>query len=329
GLPGIPATVLLDRDLQPMGTVFPKSDVSQWLGAANNILATHAIKSQRMTRTSAQIIPFRLTDKNNISVPAVLEDRVALNLMFHTAVDSVSLTQQTTAKIPELVWDKKVASESWGGKSSLRSGQARLAIGSLGVKPVVIFEDVHSGQETDGKFGPAQLQSDVFVLDFENTQIRILTRVSKGVAAEQDGWQKLDLRVDSGMMLISGQIFSDDQKGSTEFMIHSGFSGYGLLSTEFKSKLPFLSELEIEKKSSLTDSAGNLLTTNRVRIPQFQVGDHTMQRAPFSFFEGSLGKRQFNVLGCEFIRRFDWCFDLQNRCVYLKRNRYFETEYSE
>lgn len=107
-LPGIPAVVLLDSNLNAMGTVFPKANASEWLGAASNILTANALRKQHEVSTLEKVIVFRMTPANNISVPATLEGRIALNLMFHTAVDAVSLTKQTTARYPELDFTQQV-----------------------------------------------------------------------------------------------------------------------------------------------------------------------------------------------------------------------------
>lgn len=322
-LPGIPATVLLDDNLQAMGTVFPKEDVSQWLGAASNILTTHALQKQRDAIEPPKVIPFRMTSANNISVPVVLDGRIALNMMFHTAVESVSVTKETTSSYPEITFDGKVESESWGGRSETRIGKASLAIGSLAAQGVSIFEATNSGRGTDGKFGPEQLQSSVFQLDFTASEIRLLSSVPAEIAAEQGGWKKLNLRRKSGMMFVSCNLSSQQQAASAEFLLHSGYSGFGLLSSQFASDTPFLGNLTVEDQSSILDAAGNKLTTKLIHVPGFQFGETSMQQVPFSFFDGAIGKQQYNVLGCDFLRRFNWYFDLDADRVYLQQNAHF------
>lgn len=104
---GIPAAVLLAPDGESMGVVLPKDDVQQWLGAAKNIITSHSLKVIRREQTTpTQVIPFRLTKWNNLSVPATLNDTIALNLMFHTAVNDVSLTKAATERFPEIALDQ-------------------------------------------------------------------------------------------------------------------------------------------------------------------------------------------------------------------------------
>ena len=44
-------------------------------------------------------IPFRLTSSNNISVQAVLNDKDTVKLMFHTAANSVTLTEDAVKNL--------------------------------------------------------------------------------------------------------------------------------------------------------------------------------------------------------------------------------------
>ncbi|MEL6106019.1 MAG: thioredoxin family protein [Planctomycetota bacterium] len=323
-LPGIPATVILADGMQAIGIVYPQPDVSHWLGAASNILTTHTLRKRGQASEPLHVIPFRMTPANNLSVPSVLDGRLALNLMFHTAVDAVSLTRATTKLCPELLLDKRVGSETWGGASVVRFGESRLAIGPLAAQRVTVFEDAKSGDGTDGKFGPEQLGSGVFQIDFERSQIQLWSKVPQDIAKEQAGWKRLPMRRESGMMFVSGDLSSGQQGAPTEFMLHSGYSGFGLLSSGFVSDTPFLNELPVESQSSLMDSAGNRLTTKLVHVPQFRMGDESVKSAPFSFFDGAIRSRQFNVLGCDFLRRFNWCFDVEAGDVYLKKNADFD-----
>ncbi|MFN3194071.1 MAG: thioredoxin family protein [Aureliella sp.] len=319
-LPGIPATVLLDTDLKAMGTVFPKPDVSQWLGAASNILTTHSVREQSASRKPIAVIPFRTTPAGNISVPATLDGRIGLNLMFHTAVNEISLTKDTTTKYPELKFAGEVESTSWGGRSTTRFAKSRLAIGDLDAEEITFFEDVNSGAGTDGKFGPEQLRTRVFEVDFGERQIRLLRSVPADIASQQSGWRKHKLQIESGMMLVTAELSSEQHEATADFMLHSGYSGFGLVGDKFASQTPWLSTLAVESESSLKDSAGNQLITKLVHVPEFRLGDEIVESAPISFFDGALGKRQFNVLGCDFMSRFSWCFDTENGFVYCKGN---------
>ncbi|GAB5405835.1 MAG: hypothetical protein Aurels2KO_40660 [Aureliella sp.] len=325
-LPGIPAAVLLDESLSHVGTVYPKANAQQWLGAASNILTTHALKKQVAVSTPRSV-NFLLTASNNISVPATLNGRFALNMMFHTAAGSVALTKEATARFGALEFNGQVDAKSWGGSLTMRSGTAVLAIGGLEARMVPIFEDTHSGRGTDGKFGPAQFETRLFGIDYQQQRIDLYNAMPRSVTREDSSWQQLDLHVESDMMFVTGRLFADDQVAARRFMIHSGYSGLALLDDAFVAETEFLQELPIEKQSELSDSAGNKLSTKLVRIAKLQVGQESLSTVPVSFFSGALGKQKYSVLGGDFLKRFNWVFDLDNQRAYFKRNSLYDAEY--
>ncbi|MEM7312616.1 MAG: thioredoxin family protein [Planctomycetota bacterium] len=318
-LASIPTCVLLTPSGQRMGIVYPQDDVQQWLGAANNVLTSHA-----MSQGQPQVVPFRLTRWNNISVPATLNKSISLNLMFHIAVDSLSLTKATVERFPEIVLNQNVDVKSWGGQSTSRFGKGHsLRIGQLQSRPVTVFEDLHSGHGTDGKFGPEQLKSRILKIDFDQSEIRLLPKLPRGV---QD-WQKVRLETERGMMFISASVQSGEKNASHKFMIHSGYSGFALLDDEFAGKHAFLKELEIIDESSVKDSAGNELTTKKVSLPKFAVGETEFSNVPVSFFSGAIGKQKFSVLGGDFLKRFNLILDMDSQTLYLQRSQHFGSKF--
>ena len=105
--------------------------------------------------TLKDTIPFTLTEHNNISVACVLNGHDSIQLMFHTAVNSVSLTEEATQKLEKLQLNDSTQVKSWGGTTGSRFGTSNaLQLGNLQFEDLTIWEDKHSGHHTDGKFGP-------------------------------------------------------------------------------------------------------------------------------------------------------------------------------
>ena len=322
---GIPATVLIAPDGETMGVVFPQDNVQQWIGAANNVITTHALKVRDSAQTQpSRVIPFRLTKSNNISIPATLNNSIALNLMFHTAVDSVSLTKATTERYPELTLNQDVNLNSWGGQSKSRFGTGiPLRIAGLEPQHISVFEDLHSGHETDGKFGPEQLSSKLLAIDFDRSEIRLLSTLPSNLSE----WQKLGFENDRGMMFITATVEGEDSSASHKFMIHSGYSGFALLDDSFAAQHPFLKELEVITHSELKDSAGNKLETIKVRLPKFKIGETMFEDAPVSFFSGAIRGQKFSVLGGDLLKRFNLIFDFETQSLYMKNNKLSAVDY--
>ena len=325
-LSAIPAALLLDENAKQLGIIYPKTSLAQWLGAANNVLTARQLARSRDAQLPAQTLPFRLTEWNNISVPATINRSVAVNLMFHTAVDTVSVTRTTTERFSEIQLDERASVRSWGGESKSRYGSSNsLKLGTMAASKVTIFEDLHSGHQTDGKFGPEQLNSPLFRIDFDKKFIELLHSLPSDIS----NWDRHELSLESGMMFISGKLAMNNQLVSHRFMIHSGYSGFALLDDEFIANHKFIRQLKVLKTKQLTDSAGNKLETKQVLLPEFFVGESRHSAVPVSIFSGAIDKQKFSLLGGDFLKRYNVIFDLRSNHVYLKRNSLFDTNYFE
>ncbi|MEL7499880.1 MAG: hypothetical protein AAFN77_19915 [Planctomycetota bacterium] len=314
------------------------------------VFASGADRARAQTASKTEI-PFRLTPWTNISVPAVVNERYGVNLMFHTGIDSVSLTPTTIASAPNLKLDKETDSQSWGGNSRMRSGTIRkLTIGPVLLEGVVVHQSMNSGHETDGKFGIPQLNSRFVEIDFDSQ--KIVTHDT--LPAKVESWQRIDLSMQHGLMFIEARLLADagTAKEATErstkrqaageknkeenrftdplnhkFMIHSGYSGFALLDDAFVKAHSSIGKLPIVEESELKDSAGNVIKTQKTSVPTFSVGKFSFEQSPVSFFSGSIGRQKISVLGQDFLRRFNLLIDLEHKHLYLTKSNAYNDKY--
>ena len=108
-----------------------------------------AILSQSVcAQDKAVVIPFKLTAYNNISMQAILNGMDTVNLMFHTAASSVTLTEDATRKIKSLKFNSSTDGiKSWGGSdnSARLSENNVLRIEDLEFNSVAIWENKNIG----------------------------------------------------------------------------------------------------------------------------------------------------------------------------------------
>ena len=103
-------------------------------------------KKSTVQKPVSEVIPFKLTDANNVSVAAVLNDVDSIQLMFHTAVNSVSIIESSGNKLESLKFGEQGNAKSWGGNSKIGVSRGnRLQIGNLKWDDVLITSDKHSG----------------------------------------------------------------------------------------------------------------------------------------------------------------------------------------
>lgn len=271
-------------------------------------------------------IPFILTSANNISIQTILNKVDTLNLMFHTANSSVSLTQKATENLMSLSNYESDTVRSWGGESSARYCKGNsIQIGNFNWEDLTIWEGKHSGPMTDGKFGPNLFNDKILEINFDENIIIIHSELPEIDPA----YEKLNLIFRRSFMFLEAISTIENQAHKNQFLIHSGFGGALLFDDEFVQKNELGKQLEIISESSLRDSYGNVLKTKKAILPALSIGAMNFSDVPIGFFEGAIGRQKMSVIGGNLLKRFNIIFDLQQAHVYLKENGLTKMPYGD
>ena len=265
---------------------------------------------------TAQVqFPFRWTKAGNPCVAAQLNGRESLQLMFHTAVSEVSLTRDATRRMESLEFADTVKSNSWGGEStSRRSPKNDLQIGEAKYSNVTIFEDLHSGPDTDGKFGWTLFEKPVMEIDGAGGAIRFYDRLPE----LPDAFEAVGAEVQGTAILITLQLKIGDNSLSHPFLFHTGFTGTLLLDDQFV-KTKIRDRLKVSEGRELKDSHGNVITTRQATLPSLRIGDTRLTNVDGEYFGGKIGGQYMSVMGCTLIRQFHWYFDVENQLGFCRR----------
>ncbi len=135
------------------------------------MLAIGNLSAQKETATSIQI-PFQLTTYNNLSIQAILNGTDTVQLMFHTAANALTLTEEAVKHLKSIQFVSTTDSvKSWGGQanSSRYSPKNQIQIGSLSWDNQAIWENQFSGQYTQGKFGMDLFKNWVIEIDYDQS----------------------------------------------------------------------------------------------------------------------------------------------------------------
>lgn len=263
-------------------------------------------------------IPFTLTAADNLSVRAMLNEHEPLDLMFHTAVDGVALTQAAIARLARFHADGQVAVQSWGGTAQARQSVGNtLRIGELTFRDVVITEDLASGPGTDGKFGPSLFAGRVVAIDFDARELAI----HDALPALDSRYDRLDLVVRHGAPFVTGEVVFGERACPVELMLHTGYSGTLLLDEAFVAANAHGAPLETIRERALQDSYGNTIKTRTVRLPRLRLGPLSFANVPVEVFPGRLGSERVSVVGSGLLKRCNLVLDLARAQVHLARNR--------
>lgn len=270
-------------------------------------------------------IPFTLTPYDNISITTILNERDTLDLMFHTAANSVTLIKEAVERISSPNFNQKDTVKSWGGESEARySLNNTLQIGRLRFDSLTIHENERSGRLTDGKFGPNFFNDKILEIDFDNSYLLLHTALPQ----KATNFEQLPLEYTNGFMFITGQLEVEKEQLNNLFLIHTGYSGTLLLDDEFVNSNEIGGHLEVISESELQDAYGNVLKTKKAILPALHFGEAGFSDVPVGFFEGAIGRQKMSVIGCGLLKRFNVMIDFEEKSIYLKKNVLSDLPYS-
>ena len=263
-------------------------------------------------------IPFVLTRSNNIIIQTVLNENDTLDLMFHTAQNTISLTEDAVKKIKQNAFDKSLEAESWGGSHSTRySTGNRIRIKNFEWNDITLWEDKNSGPSSDGKFGPNLFGNKVIELNFDEN----ILVIHSYLPTLKTGYKKGELLFERNTMYIVTNYKIDGKDYTNKVMIHSGYGGTILLDDKYVNDNNIAEKLSLVSESQLQDSYGNVLKTKKVILPYLTIGDKVFKEIPIHFFEGVISNQSVSVMGGSLIKRFNIFFDLQQAEIYLKPSK--------
>jgi len=264
-------------------------------------------------------LPFVFTKYNNMLLPALVNGVDSVTLMFHTAHSGVNIIAEASAEATSLKFGKSVEGGAWGGGGSLRVSEGNtVQIGNLIWEGMEVWEDARSGHFSDGKCGLDLFTDKVVEIDFEAGWILI----HRALPRLEAGFEEVEATFNRGMVFLKGNLdLGKGETQSTDFLLHSGYSGTLLVEDEFVNTHQLGEKLDILSEKELKDSFGNVVKTKRASLPQFRIGNHSFADIPVGFFEGVIGRQRMSVLGGDLIKRFHLILDLQESKVYMKPNQ--------
>ena len=272
------------------------------------------------------IIPFQLTEFNNISIQAIINEKDTVNLMFHTAASSVTLIEEATKNIKSLTFNNNTEEvKSWGGETNTArfSENNSIQIGEMKFKGISIWENKYSGPKTDGKFGIDLFKDYVIKLDFEKNVLIISSTLPSNIKK----YKKLKIVLENDMIFLEASFKINKTVLKNKFLIHSGYSGDILFDDKFARENKLDENLKIIGEKELKDSYGNILKTIKAILPVLKIGHVKLSNVPVGFFSGALGRQQMSVLGADILKRFSIIIDSKREYIYLKSNKLKKEKY--
>jgi hypothetical protein len=239
-----------------------------------------------------------------------------LKLMLHSATSDVTLIEEAVRRLEDLKLDETTPVQSWGGTSDARySTGNRLRIGSLTRDSVTLWENKHSGEGTDGKFGLDFFGESVVEIDYDSGLIVVHDRLPD----KARDYEAIAIDSEDGELYIEGVCLFGDETRANRFLIHSGYAGGLLLDDAFAASSGIDGKIAITESSRLTDSFGHVIKVQKGVLPGFSLGSLRLSDVPVGFFSGDIGRQKQSVMGGEILKRFNLIFDIGHKKLYIKR----------
>jgi hypothetical protein len=271
-------------------------------------------------------MPFTLTSQNNIAIKAMINGQDTVTLMFHTAANALTLTEEAISKMKSLHFEGADSVKSWGGanNSSRFSKSNSLQIGEKKWENIPLWEDLNSGRGTGGKFGPELFEGKVIEIDFDHKIIR----VSNHLPSKTRRYERLQLDYNNDMMFVKATSKIANDLLPHTFLIHSGYSGAILFDDEFTAKNQLDSRLVITSEKELKDAFGYILKTNKAVMQGLILGKTRLANVPVGFFKGAIGRQKMSIIGGDLLKRFNMIINADRTAIYLKPNKLSNIPYS-
>lgn len=273
------------------------------------------------------IIPFQLTAFNNMSVQAILNGKDTVQLMFHTAANALTLTQAAVKRLTTVQFESTTDSiKSWGGQantSRLSKGN-QLQLAELKWQQVPLWENLNSGQGTDGKFGIDLFENKVIEINFDRQVIIIYNRLPRKVKK----YEQLPLIFENDNIFITAACNINGQLVQNKFLLHSGYPGAVLLDDQFVKDHALGEKLAITGENILKDSFGNTVKTIKAVLPALQIGSMELTMLPAGFFAGAIGRQKMSILGGDVLKRFNIIIDARRKFIYLQAGSLKTADYT-
>lgn len=279
------------------------------------------MQAQQARLLDTDTIPFTLSEHHNIIVEGILNGRDTVPLMFHTAANDVSITEEAAERLMSIKWRDSLSQVmAWGGNSTQRSSAANaLTIGQQTWDNLVIWQSKLSGPGTDGKFGPHLFEGKYVTLNYDKE----LLIIHNGLPDDIDTYEHIPIVYENGHMFIELAFGIKDTTLTKHCMIHSGYAGTVLFDDEFATAADLANKITITHSQDLKDSLGNLITSKKGSVPQLSLGNVVINTIPVGFFDGNKGIQRISVVGSDVLRRFHIIFNPDRTMLYMKPNNMF------
>lgn len=256
-----------------------------------------------------KVIPFRLTEYNNMIVKALVNEKDSLNLMFQIAMENASVSPERINKVDHILFDE----------NELSNGNT-VQIEGLVWKNVPFQNNELSGQGSDGKIGTILFKDKMFKIDYDKSEFVIYEETP-----DLKDYVSIPLTFKYGVMFIDVDNKILNEQYVHSFYLQSGYSGSLLYDNQFSDENKLSEKLITTNEKTLKNSAGQTLTTREAVLDEMNIGGFSIKNVSVGYFVGELKTQNLSIFGADLLKRFNWIFDAERKIAYIKPSKFFNS----
>lgn len=289
-----------------------------------NLSTTSAIGQTLSTRENKYVIPFEITDANNIIFKTVLNQEDTINLFFDTGGTDIvmrheAIKNSTTTLINSSEAYKQEDFEALGSLNTISIGT--LEFDSLTIYPVDV-----GPQEADGHFGWNLFEGKIIALNYDKQELTVYDHLKK---VPKD-YVKLPIEYTHTLFCIQANAQVNNFSSTNRYLFDTGFQRALLLDKNLNKKDNFPDTLPVIKESKLKNSKGDIFINKIVELDEICFNEICAEGIPTHLLDlPNPAQFETHILGNELLMRFNTILDFKNHFVYLKPNQLMDLPYTD
>jgi hypothetical protein len=270
------------------------------------------------------VIPFEISEGNNIIFKTVLNGKDTLDLFFDTGSTDIILRHaavqtETTTLMETTESYNRADFEQFGNANTLTL--ENLFFDSLRVFPVGV-----GPEDAAGHFGWDIFKGAIVELNYDQKQLILYENMPVNLKS----YVKLPLEFIKTLFCIQGNITVNDQSFSGRYLFDSGFQKALLLDKEINLKTNFPDSLPVIKESKLRNSRGDVFINKIVSVDAICFGAICAQNVPTHLLDlPNPASFETHILGNDLLKRFNTIFDFKSGFIYMKPNSLMGLPYAD
>jgi hypothetical protein len=285
------------------------------------VICSCSVQLNHNTKNQKEIIPFELSQYNNLIFKTILNGKDTLSLKFDSGTTGLLLTHDAIRKKTNLLTNKNDSTQNYVKLDTTVS----LQIGKLRWDNLEVYPVTLSGQGTDGRFGWDLFKEKIVLLDYDKMIMSIQEKLPN-----VSNFTSTKLIKTKSVLTIDGEIIVKNVKYKGPFLFDTGYQKALLLDSLLMDQQSFPKDLSVIKINKLRNGAGDVFITKVVDLPNLNIVGQTLHNIPTQLLNKSNPAGiNTHILGNELLKRFNTVLDFKEMIIYFQKNSLHKQPYSD